>query len=374
MTPEPDEQPAPAPASWPARTWSACKRSPALIQHLWESLLWLLAFIVLPILMAAFLYQLFAYWRVPPSWYFSIDARTQTASLVLPVARQTEWRIEGAVLCAQVETLGSLARQKSPGANPCGSSRWHAFALPEGQEQVLVVGGQGDRHGPDLEVTMEVRDDNGLQLALRQVGSGANVGLLRLNDQGEEIPLAAPLHLVWPGQDRPRDLIFPFTANRVRVGRDVSWSDSTLLNEGRLAVFTASEDRLTKRALVEEVTLLPGDQVRMEIHAGRSVFQPKGFLRFERTPLAEGSPTLTAVAFGRAESIRIERFGDSGYDFKPRWWAGLLQNSTILILTGAIGGLLGLLGGHSALRELRSRSPRRAWNEICGTKHDEPTT
>jgi hypothetical protein len=340
------------------RFWNGCNRISAFIVFVWESALWLSAFIMLPLLIVGFIALLIAalfFWS--PSWYYSVSARSEAVSLSLPAERETSWRIEGAIVCS-TEPLPALAPAEGDDV-PCGSRRWLAYRLSAGEEQVLVLG-RGGAPGTAIEVGMEAGPARGLRVSIRG-GDLAGVGTLRLVDQGEDVALGSRLNLIWPDEAGPRNLVFPFTADRVRVGRDVTWSDSSLLLEGRMEIFTASDENLSKRTRIEEAELLPGDQIRLERYEGETPLQPKGFLRFDRMEPGDATGALTAVVFGRAERVKIERFGDSGYDFRPPWWAGIAQNLWLVGVSTLIAGLLGLLGGYAAVREIHARSPQQAW-------------
>ncbi len=305
--------------------------------------------------------------HAPPSWYFSISAQTEATDLELAAGRETQWRIEGAIVCATTALPAPLELLPRTASSPCGGRRWQAHALPGGEdaEHVLVLGGASAAAGgaatpgtepAALQVGLEARSDGGLQMSIRGPGP------LRLATSGKEIALPPGLNLIWAGEARPRDLVFPFTGERVRVGRDVTWSDASMLREGTLAVFTASEESLAKRSQVEEVALMPGDQVRLERHDSRGVFHPKGFVRFDRAG-GDAPASLAMVAFGRAESIRIERFGDSGYEFKPGWWVGILHDRRLMMASAILVALITVLGGLAGCREL-APTPAEAWRAL----------
>ncbi|MFP5407280.1 MAG: hypothetical protein ACLGHY_13405, partial [Gammaproteobacteria bacterium] len=271
----------------------------------------------------------------------------------------------GAILCSTTSKLDPL-QPRGAAASPCGGSRWAAYTIPEAtdstiaDEHVLVLGGAaaGGQQQP-INVTMEVREDGGLQLAIRSKGEGP-LGVLRLASSDVVLPLSSPINLVWPGTGRPRDLVFPFYGERITIGRDVSASQSSMLREGALTVQTGSDETLDKRAQVEQVALMPGDQVRLQKRAVDEV--PKGFLRFDRVQSGNGDPpALTAVAYGRAESLKIERFGDAGYEFSPGWWVGIVHDRTLAIVSLALAGLLAVLGGYASIRQVRPRI-RESWS------------
>lgn len=300
--------------------------------------------------------------HTPPSWYFSINAQAEAADIELAAGRETQWRIEGAIVCATTVLPAPLELLPRAASSPCGGRRWQAHALPGGEdpgaEHVLVLGGATTPNAEPAthQVSLETRTDGGLQMSIRGQDP------IRLATSGQEVTLPPSLNLIWAGEARPRDLVFPFTGERVRVGRDVTWSDSSMLREGTLTVFTASEESLAKRSQVEEVALMPGDQVRLERYDGRGVFHPKGFMRFDRLG-GDGPASLSVVAFGRAESVRIERFGDSGYEFKPGWWVGILHDGRLMMWSAILIGLITVLGGIAGCREL-APSPREAWRTL----------
>src|SRR5690606_19467084 len=316
------------------------QRAAATGAALWKLLL-SLAVAIVPLAVIALLVLLCLAWLSPAGWYFSIHARSAVAALELPQALETSWRIEGATLCA-TQDLSALPRVPATDS-PCGSARWQAFALPaaEGAEQVIVLGGRSGTLATPIEARLELREDDGLQLSLR-TAPGGTLGTLRPALDTPAIALGNALNLIWTGGERPRDLVLPFVADQVRVGRDVTWSDAAMLRSGTLSVFTSSEEAAARRSLIEEVQLLPGDQVRLGGSGGTdaaSVFPPKGFLRFDRR-LGEEAPALEVVAFGRADSLRIERFGDSGYDFRPGVWAVLTHDSRLTIATALLAALV----------------------------------
>lgn len=343
----------------PAR--SGLRRGAAIATALWQLLL-SLAVATVPLVVVTVLVLLLLAWLSPAGWYFSIHARSAVAALELPQALETNWRIEGATLCA-AQALPALARLPAE-ASPCGSARWQAFALPEseGAEQVLVLGGRGAGEDEPIEARLELREDDGLQLSLR-TAPGGSLGMLRPAPDTPAVALGNALNLIWRGEARPRDLVLPFVAEQVRVGRDVTWSDAAMLHSGTLSVFTSSEEAAARRSLVEEVQLLPGDQVRLggsELTGTASGFPPKGFLRFARRP-GEDAPALEVVAFGRADSLRVERFGDSGYDFRPGLWARLTHDGRLTIATALLAALVAGLGALGSAREMGTPGPRQAW-------------
>ena len=346
--------------------WSAFRARVGSLQHwFWEWPLWVVVRL-LPLMLLVFsLLVAYFTFSAPPSWYFSINARTETFDIELPANLETHWRIEGAMLCHAGELGTRLARQEGQQAARCGSNRWHAYTLGEQaqdgmstSDQVeIAIGGSQVRGDQVIKVVMEVREDGQLQLSVRGV-AGQSVGLVRQLANGGEVRLGSQLNLIWEADKRPRNLVFPFVASKVRVGRDVTWSDSSILRDGKLSVYTGSGESLAKRTLIETVDLLPGDQVRLERHIdpGGASVEPKGFVGFERR--GEGPSLLTVTAFGRAESVKVERFGDSGFDFSPGWWVRIIHNKPLIILTTLVLGLISLLSSYAGVVGMDSALPR----------------
>jgi hypothetical protein len=254
---------------------------------------------------------------LPTKWEFSVEVETQIAEIQLPSGTETRWQVDGAVLCARdTLDLPDEGRVRS-GANPCGSHAWQPWRFEE-PEQVVRLDG-------DLAVTLQTNPRGGFAISLRANGDG-KVGTFSIVGLIEDAALGRAVNLIWPAA--PSDTrTFPFYG-ATTLGRAVSWSGSHMLESGRVIVYTGDEsaDRRTK---VDEAALMLGDQVRLgepepEPEPGHRQPGPKGFVRV--TP--EGS-LMQVVAFGRADSLTIERYGESGYDFRPGPLARLAANPAI---------------------------------------------
>jgi hypothetical protein len=138
--------------------------------------------------------------------------------------------------------------------------------------------------------------------------------------------------------------VLPF-AGAITIGRDIHWSGTGVLTGGRITVFTASE-AAERRRPVDEASLMLGDRVSLRGAGGTA---PKGFVR-ARLGAGEGG-AFDVVAFGRAERMRVDRFGDSGYDLSPSLPTRIL-NDPVLVLGGTfLLAFLGLAQGVQPLLE-----------------------
>lgn len=236
---------------------------------------------------------------LPAKWEFSIEAATEVAAVNLPPGTETRWLVDSAVICSRgtlplpedfrIESLGS----------PCGSRAWHAWRSSD-PEQVLRLNG-------GVSATMVLSPEGGLAMSLR-ASEGESLGGYSVVGVVDDVDLGSAVNLIWTEIPR-QSLTLPFSG-ATTLGRAVSWSDTRILHGGNVVVYTADESA-DKRTMVDEAELMLGDQVRLgEPQPGRP--WPKGFVR-----VANGEAAMQVVAFGRAGSLRIERFGESGYDFKP---------------------------------------------------------
>lgn len=250
---------------------------------------------------------------LPTKWEFSVEVETQIAEILLPRGTETRWQVDGAVLCARERLDLPDDSRVTSGANPCGSRTWHAWRFEE-PEQVVRLDG-------DLAVMLQTNPGGGFAISLRANHAGS-VGTFSIVGLIEDAALGRAVNLIWPAAPAGTR-IFPFYG-ATTLGRAVSWSGSHMLESGRVIVYTGDEsaDRRTK---VDEAALMLGDQVRLgEPEPEPRQPWPKGFVRV--TP--EGS-LMQVVAFGRADSLTIERYGESGYDFRPGPLARLAANPAI---------------------------------------------
>lgn len=329
------------------------------LRSLWNFLLYASGWAV-PVLGIAFVIVLLVALLQPVAWEFSIDATSDVVEIALPASPETSWRVDGAVIC-----------QRGAGAGPsvCGGRRWVALPLADAREAVLVLGGTATAGEQSvLNVTVEAQRDGEVRASVRSAQAGDPIGWLR-SEGSDGIELTSPLNLVWsqPVEDgaSSRELVWPFSAE-VTIGRDVNWADPRLAREGEIIVYSASGETASKRTRVAETSLMPGDQVRLlTTGAGSDRIWPKGFLRFD-SPGDRSGGKVDVVAYGAARSVLIERFGDKGYDFRPGWWARLMNDNRVLILFAVLSGLLAFRGSYAE----GSQTPVENWRELRAAWRD----
>lgn len=253
-----------------------------------------------------------------PDWVFSVQADTSVVQITTSENKETKWRVAGATICSRKQLEPSIEPLSPPDPeSPCRS--WWSYSF-EDPEQTLVLYGV-------VSVTLEIRDDGKLFISLREPRGAAVKG----GTETDKIPKARlsftksipevslerenklRVNLIFPPAEVDR--IFPFSGVTT-IGRDVNWSGTSLLTKGKIGVYTA-DSSADKRYRVDETEVLIGDQVRLD--------NAKGFARLSR-----GSLYFNVVAFGAGDSVRIERFGDQGYDVRPRWLSRLTHDPLLL--------------------------------------------
>jgi hypothetical protein len=267
------------------------------------------------LMLAILVYGLFVLVKLvlPARWAFSIEAKTQVVEIELPTgaemqrqSAETRWRIDGAVICS-LSDLGLpeewLVRHEPLNRDAprrCGR-RWQEWRIPAAfPEQVLRLDG-------GTVAAVQVLPEGGIALSLRR-DDDKSLGTFSVVGVQDDVRLGAALNLIWP-EVPARSLTLPFSG-AVTIGRAVSWSGTTMLLEGTAVVYTADESA-DERTTVDSARLILGDQVRLgPQEPGRA--WPRGFLH-----IANGDDALRVVAFGHAPGLRIDRFGESGYGFRP---------------------------------------------------------
>jgi hypothetical protein len=324
------------------------------LRSVWNALLHASGWAV-PLLGLAFVFSVLAALLRPVEWEFSIDASSDVVEISVPASPETFWRIDGAVVCQ---------RGSSGGSSVCGGRRWVSKSLADVREPVLVLGGSADSEmRPALNVTVEALADGEVRASVRSDESGQRVGWLR-GDGIDNAELMSPLNLVWPGTDRDgaatgRELVWPFSAE-LTIGRDVNWADPRLARKGQIIVYSPSGESVSRRSSVAEASLMPGDQVRLLATGTDSErIWPKGFLRFD-SPGEGSAGAIDVVAYGAARSVLIERFGDKGFDFRPGWWARLVNDNRVVILFALLSGLLAFRGSYAE----GAQTPVESWHEL----------
>ena len=280
-------------------------------------------------LMFAFIvvYILFVFWRaiVPAEWEFSIEAETEVAEINIRPRTRTQWQVDGAVLCTRGDLDLSDEFRLDQGESPCGSRAWRAWRIPA-PEQVLELGGNSA-------ITLSLRPEGGLAMSLR-AAEGESLGMFSVVGLVDDVALGEALNLIWTEIPAP-SLTFPFSG-ATTLGRTVGWSNVGMLRSGTVSIYT-SDESADKRTLVDETDLMLGDQIRLgDIEANES--WPKGFAR-----IARSDDVLRVVAFGRADSLRIDRYGESGYELKPGRFRKLASDPAVAFFGSLLAAYMTLI-------------------------------
>ena len=111
-----------------------------------------------------------------------------------------------------------------------------------------------------------------------------------------------------------------------------------MLTQGSVQIYTSDESP-DRRMLVDETELLLGDQLRL-VHVIRDEkrMYPKGFIRFS----AEQT-YLDVIAFGAADRVIIERYGDNGYNFRPNKLLLLIHDPLFVLVATIFLALIALI-------------------------------
>ncbi|WP_146162195.1 hypothetical protein [Marinobacter sp. 3-2] len=241
---------------------------------------------------------------------FTLNAVTETASLVTSDGAFSEWRVGGAVLYTDPFTTEDAAISLSE----------NAYLLIRRGTRVDI-----QRHG--------IQD---VRLTLRTT-KGA-VGSIVSPDNDDRL-LGNWASLTVSSDDRP--LVWPFRGTIV-VGDDVSSGVDIVLLQGTVNVL---EEQLFRDTRYNAGTseLDRGDKVgfwaQPEEHDEAVV---EGFLRIEPSNQERFTEALNAiqlVAHGSADHVKVERLGSSGYQIRATSWARFLYDPLLSFLAG-IGALL----------------------------------
>jgi len=295
----------------------------------------------------------------PHQWIFSVQAQSRIVELLTPANKETKWRINNAILCVRgnMELPIEKFTPITPGNPACGGKRWSGYRILD-PEQTLVLSGT-------INAVLELGENKSLFLALRMprpgAGHQASEKAAATGDNEENrLPSAADLsftdgspdisldrdgklrvNIVFPAAvgNTIAERVFPFTAETT-IGRDINWTGTSLLTKGDIEVYTADKSP-DKRKRVDEAKLLLGDQLRLYPLTRKSkTVYPKGFIRLEPE-----KDYFDVIAFGAADHVRIERFGDNGYDFRPGLLLLLLNDQGLILVTSIFAALVGLVTG-----------------------------
>jgi hypothetical protein len=335
---------------------------------------------------------------LPTNWAFTIEATTEVVEVKMRPGTEVRWLVDGATVCYRAEVElpenyvvkvpenyvvkvpknGAVKEPESDVVkelesdigkelesdvvklpdNPCGGSDWIGWRHPDADsEQVFRLNGGAS-------ATMQLRAQGGFEVSLRSsvdksLGGYSVVGVDEA-DNVDDVDLGSKVNLIW-AEVPEQSLTLPFSGETT-LGRAVSWFDTRVLHSGKVVVYTADESA-DKRTMIDEADLMLGDQVRLappehkprwfapqppwpELerpwHKPPRRPWPKGFVY---VTVEDDEHTMQVVAFGRAGSIGIERFGGSGYDFEPAriralaadpavaFWGSILAAYMTLILS-----------------------------------------
>ncbi len=288
---------------------------------------------------------------LPTNWAFTVEATTDVIEVEMRPATEARWLVDGATVCSRDAALQfpeNYVVKERP--NPCDGRNWHAWRSPDAEQVLRLNGGAS--------ATMQLRPHGGFAVSLRS-SDGKSLGGYSVVGVVDEVALDSVVNLIWMKVPK-QSLTLPFSGETT-LGRAVSWFDTRVLHSGKVVVYTADESA-DKRTMIDEAALMLGDQVRLAApelkprwlapqppwpelerpwHKPRRPW-PKGFVY---VTVEDGQETMQVVAFGRAGSIGIERFGGSGYDFEPAriralaadpavaFWGSILAAYMTLILS-----------------------------------------
>jgi len=243
---------------------------------------------------------------------FTLDAVTETASVVISDGALAEWRIGAAVLMED-PLSGSDA----------------AVSLPP--DAYLVI-------RPGTRVDMQRHGIQDVRLTLHAAGASAG-SIVSGPDAGErQLGLWAALRV--PAGVRP--LVWPFRGT-LEVGDDVNSSVDSVLLQGEVHVLEQQLLRAT-RYNAGSSELDRGDRIsfRKQAGGGREQAVVEGFFRIEPSDQERFTEALNAIqliAHGSAGHVRVERLGSSGYQIRATRWARFLYDPLLSFLAG-VGALL----------------------------------
>ena len=291
----------------------------------------------------------------PHQWIFSIEAQSRIIELATPRNKETKWRINNAILCLRTNLKLPIEKFTpiTPGHSHCGGRRWSGYHILDPEQTLVLMG--------NINVVLELRENKSLFLALRMHRPSddnkvAAAGVseenrltpgvkLSFTDGSQDIHLDKDgklrVNIVFPvaNSGAISERIFPFTAETT-IGRDVNWTGSSLLTAGDIGVYTA-DNSPDKRKLVDEAKLLLGDQLRLHpLRQDNRIVYPKGFIRLE-----PGKDYFDVIAFGAADHVLIERFGDNGYDIRPGLFLMLINDQGLILATSVFVVLVSLITG-----------------------------
>ncbi|WP_353110259.1 hypothetical protein [Salinisphaera dokdonensis] len=287
-------------------------------------------------------------------WPFSLRAQTRLAVIQIDGSRETAWDISDATLCVRdkLPSRASAVREITNNetvAATCGGTRWHAYtsATPDGYVSELSLsfgGADATKLGP-YTTQFESLADNRFTVRITPMSNSDAPPLRIVNANHVDAVIHGPVMLVWPTPASGISLIFPFRGTAM-VGKDVTTRRKALLEQGRIEIYSASDEEATGQSTISSVDLFPGDYVAIADEDSPQRSAASGFIRLSPDALTRDWPAFMITAFGRSDDVRVERYGEAGIDFQPSMWAQLTHDRWSVILT------LILFGGLPALATL----------------------
>lgn len=250
---------------------------------------------------------MFVRWALPDHYAYVVQARTQLLTLTIDPRRvgEVKWQITGAVICSRTPlALPELSQD----ASPCGSARLKAYASGEAEHVLELVS--------EALVHMSAAPEGGFRLQIKALDPTQTAARLSSTASGAEVDTGGVVVLLWPGDDSDRALppalgVLPFKGEAV-LGRDVSWTASRLLLDGRIEVFRGDETAVSGRSQVSSSRLMLGDQLTAgEGEDGRVT---QGFIRF-----GPGVDAMQVQLFGELSGLELTRYGESNFSLQPSW-------------------------------------------------------
>lgn len=251
---------------------------------------------------------------------FTLDAVTETASLVIADGAFSEWRVGGADLFDDPFTPEDAAI----------SLPENAYLLIRQDTRVEI-----QRHGiQDIKLTLRATD-------------GA-VGSVVSPDADDRL-LGSWASLTMSSDSRP--LVWPFRGT-LNVGDDVTSGVDSVLLQGTVNVL---EEQLIRGTRYNAGTseLDRGDRVGFWKENEEAVVE--GFFRIEPTNQERFTEALNAiqlVAHGSADHVKVERLGSSGYQIRATSWARFLYDPLLSFLAGLGALFFAAIEIYSNVREI----------------------
>ncbi|WP_175497228.1 hypothetical protein [Marinobacter pelagius] len=256
---------------------------------------------------------------------FTLDAVTETASLVTSDGGISDWPIGGADLYTD-----PFATQDD------------GILLPVSANLLIRPGTRVDiqRHGiQDVRLTLRTSE-----------GSAGSI----ISPGADELILGGWASLTVSSDERP--LVWPFRGT-LEVGDDVASGVDSVLLQGAVNVL---EEQLVRDTRYNAGTseLDRGDKARFCNHSSGKECEEatvEGFFRIEPTNQERFTEALNAiqlVAHGSADHVKVERLGSSGYQIRATRWARFLYDPLLSFLAGLGALFFAAIEIYSNVREI----------------------